>query len=284
MTQPLSINSPRRQAAAKFGAELRRAMLKREVSQKVLARATGCAVSAVAMWKAGGNLPRLDTVVRLVDALDWPALMAIAREARSGHCQRCGREFINEGGSPKRYCSPECQNVDAQLRQPPPGRLLADAVRAELGRDGIVRRRPLATALAGYSRSDSKRQARIDRSARQLEVVQASVDAMCAGCEPLGVCRTPECALRPVSPLPLALRPDLTADEPIRPEGPWGPANRERMTAAIAAASQRRWARDGEREAQSARMRARHAAATPEEHAAWVGRISATKQARKKTA
>lgn len=32
---------------------------------------------------------------------------------------------------------------------------------------------------------------------------QAAIDAFCFGCEPEGLCRTPECALQPFSPLPL---------------------------------------------------------------------------------
>ena len=34
-------------------------------------------------------------------------------------------------------------------------------------------------------------------------IIQAAVDAFCGSCEPEGVCRTPECALQPFSPLPL---------------------------------------------------------------------------------
>ena len=38
---------------------------------------------------------------------------------------------------------------------------------------------------------------------RRLTVHQRSVAAYCAGCEPEGRCVTPDCPLRPVSPLPL---------------------------------------------------------------------------------
>jgi hypothetical protein len=38
---------------------------------------------------------------------------------------------------------------------------------------------------------------------RRLTAHQRAVAAFCAGCEPSGRCLTPECELRPVSPLPL---------------------------------------------------------------------------------
>lgn len=44
----------------------------------------------------------------------------------------------------------------------------------------------------------SKGASRVESSA-----AQAAIDAFCFGCEPEGLCRTPECALQPFSPLPL---------------------------------------------------------------------------------
>lgn len=268
--RPLSAASPRRIAAARFGAELRRAMTERQIGQKRLADAVGCAPSAVAVWKAGDNLPRTDTAVRVADALGWPRLVEIAREGRSGLCTRCGKTFVNEGGSPKRFCSADCRNVDVALREPPPGRALADAVWAEIERQGPIRIYPLRAALEHYARHDSKRVARGDRSARQLIVAETAVAAMCRDCEPSGVCRTPECPLRPVSPLPLALAPDKTAALVGPAEGPWGPTNRPVMVAAIRAANAERWSRPDERARAAAAMHDRHAAMTPEERQARI--------------
>jgi transcriptional regulator with XRE-family HTH domain len=275
VTIRLAPSSPRRVAASRFGAELRVAMLKRQVGQHRLAEAVGCGSSAIAVWKAGDNLPRTDTAQRLADALDWPKLIVIAREGRTGSCVRCGGPFINEGGSPKRFCSAECRDVDEQLRQPPAGRALAEAIKAELdrvkGSTDSIRRKPLAAALTRYVRSDSKRVVRVERSERRLRVVQESVAAFCGACEPSGVCRTPECELRPVSPLPLALDPDKVGQgvrERLDPHTPdW--------LAAVQAANAERWARPGERELQSARTTAMQAARTPEEREAIVAKSKA---------
>lgn len=148
MTRHLSPTSPRLVAASRFGAELNRAMRARQVGSKTLGAQAGSAPSAIAAWRAGQNLPRLDTATRLADSLRWPKLVELAKAGRVGVCRRCGAEFTNEGGQAKLYCSTDCRAIDTQLREPPPGRALADAVRAELervgGKDGVyMRRRPL---------------------------------------------------------------------------------------------------------------------------------------------
>jgi hypothetical protein len=284
VTIQLAPDSPRRVAASRFGAELRRAMLVRKVGQHRLAEAVGCGSSAIAVWKAGDNLPRTDTAQRLADALRWPRLIAIAREGRTGACVRCGGAFVNEGGFPKRFCSAECRDVDVQLRQPPPGRALADALRVELervkGTTDSVRRKPLAAALDQYARSDSKRVVRVDRSERRLHVAQAAVAAFCGACEPSGVCRTPECELRPVSPLPLALEPDKIGRGVRERLDPHTPHWLEK----VRAANEERWARPGERERASAQSLAMHARRTPEERKAVIAKAKAAYPAERRSA
>ncbi len=284
--RPLQPDSPRRVAASRFGAELRKAMLARNVGAKRLSAAIETGTSAVAAWRSGDNLPRTDTAQRLAEALQWPRLLAIAREGRQGSCQRCGTTFVNEGGAPKRFCSEECRTVDAQLRTPPAGRALADAVRDELEN---LRGQPpvymnLAAALGTYVRSDSKRVARIERSERRLNVVQAAVAGFCGGCEPSGVCRAPECELRPVSPLPLALLPDKVGDTVKAAEGPWGPSHVEHQLVAIREANAIRWSRPGERERQSERTAAMHATRTPEQKADIVAKAKAAYPAERRSA
>lgn len=275
MTQPLAPGSPRRVAAARFASELRKAMGARNASVKRLAEATGAAPSAIATWKGGDNLPRTDTAARLAEVLDWPRLVAIVREGRVGSCVRCGRSYTNEGGTPKRFCSSECREVDAVLRERQPVSALADAVRIELARvngtTAAVSRRTLGAALTEYGRSEAKRVTRNRSLERRTATIQAAVDAMCAGCEPSGVCRTSACALRPVSPLPLALS-DRHADELRTPEGPWGPNHRDAQLVAIRAANAARWARPGEREKASQAQLTRFA--TPELRAAHGRRVS----------
>jgi hypothetical protein len=277
--RPLSPDSERRIHAARFGAELRRAMTKRGVGAKRLSAAIHTGTSAVAVWLAGDNLPRTDTAARLAETLEWPRLAAIARAGRTGHCVRCGRTFVNEGGAPKRYCRDECRALAASARERAALPSLADAVRAEVdrvrGTSGAVSRRVLGDALAEYGRSEAKRVSRSRGLERSLGVVQASVDAMCAGCEPLGVCRDGECALRPVSPLPMALRPDVRSDEIEPAEGPWGPTHRDAQLVAIRTANAERWSRPGERERAGESHRARFGAMSPEERADFGARVSA---------
>lgn len=277
MTQPLAPGSPRRIAASRFGTELVKAMTARNASVKRLAEATGAAPSAIATWKGGDNLPRTETAIRLADALDWPKLVTIVQEGRVGLCVRCSRRYTNEGGTPKRFCSSECREVDAMLRDRLPVSELATAVRAELdrvhGTTAAVSRKVLTRAVTEYGRSEAKRVTRNRSLERRTLTIQAAVDAMCAGCEPSGACRTTECALRPVSPLPLA-HDQRSADEIRKPEGAWGPSFRDKQLVVIREANAERWSRPGERERQSAGNTARLAALTPEERAERGRRIS----------
>lgn len=278
--KPLSPDSPRRIAAARFGAELRKAMLARNVGAKRLSTAIRTGTSAVAVWLAGSNIPRTDTAARLADALDWPKLVDLARAGRSGTCARCGRPFVNEGGAPKRYCTAECREVAGQLRAVSGRATLAQAVGAELdrvhGTNAGLSRKTLGAALAEYARSESRRTTRSRSLETRLGVIQMAVDAMCAGCEPLGVCRDGDCALRPVSPLPLALKPDKVAAEIAPADGAWGEAHRPAMLVTMRAANATRWARPGERERASAAMTERHLSRTPEAQAELTARIAVT--------
>lgn len=280
MTVPLSAGSSRRIAAARFGQELRKAMLARGVGAGRLGEAAGVGKAAIANWKTGGNLPRVATAARLADVLDWPKLVELSRAGRSAPCARCGRTFVNEGGSPARYCSVDCREVDAQLRRPASGAVLATAVRLELERKasqrGGLRKAPLEAALAEYVRSDSRRVARQDKLTGQLDGIRAAVDAMCRACEPAGTCRTVECPLRLVSPLPL----QSTAAGPLRPvQDRDDPEYRERWLTAVRAGNETRWAREGEHERQSERSAGRWAAMSADERAEAGRRISEARRA-----
>lgn len=274
MTVRLSPLSERRIAATRFGAELAKAMTARSVGKVRLARAAKVTSASVSSWRQGNNLPRIDTAARLADALNWPTLLQLATDGRSGECESCGRRFFNEGGTNKRFCNQDCQYVAAQLRRPGPGTDLAKTVKAALARGGTVRRVELQAAIAVYDRSDARRVQRIDKTAQRLSTVQAAVDAMCRSCEPEGICRDVACALRPVSPLPLPLDGDRGAEAIGPAGGVWSEQNREKTLAAVRKAAEKRWARDGERERASVGMRAWYAAMTPEERAQHNRRIS----------
>lgn len=59
----------RSSATRKFGLKLRALRLEREMSQEQLAEAAGMSRDAIARLELGGRWPRLDTVLRLRDAL-----------------------------------------------------------------------------------------------------------------------------------------------------------------------------------------------------------------------
>jgi len=252
MTAELGPNSPRLPAARRFADELRRSMREHQVGQRRLGELTGCASSAVAQWRMGRNLPRLDTAIRLAECLSNDLLAEIVREARTETCERCGAPFLNEGGAPKRYCGETCLRIAAKIRK------------------ALAPSTPLRSQL---------RAVKADLAATQVELVdlKASVELMCRSCEPAGYCRTTECPLRPVSPLPLAYGlKDVPLATPAG--GAWGPEHRDQMLARMREVNARRWSRPGDRERQSELMLQRHAASTPEEHAAWIEKIKRSKR------
>lgn len=167
MTQRLSAESPRRKAAREFGAELGTALVRRKVSKHGVARQCGVVRSALANYLTGSNLPRLDTARRLADLLDWPRLTELIVASRTYTCAVCPRTFVYDGMGPRRYCSATCQTVVDKMRLGRPVRAIA--VRAE----------------------------------RALALHATAVAAFCKTCEPDGQCKTRDCELRSVSPLPL---------------------------------------------------------------------------------
>ena len=112
-------------------------------------------------------VPRLDTARRLADLLDWPRLTEIIVASRTYTCVVCPRTFVYDGMGPRRYCSSACQTVVDKMRLGRPVRVMA--VRAE----------------------------------RALALHATAVAAFCKTCEPDGQCKTRDCELRSVSPLPL---------------------------------------------------------------------------------
>ena len=170
MTSPIAPESPRRAIARRFGLELDRVIAARGKSLRGLAAESGVARTAMYFYRDGVNLPSLEVAGRLADALDWPRLVAIVEEARSGTCEECARSFASTAGSGnRRFCSEDCRRRAYSRR---------------------VHLRPARDRAVVAERT----------SARYV----AAVDAFCRSCELDGACRTPGCPLRIVSPLPLA--------------------------------------------------------------------------------
>jgi hypothetical protein len=167
--QPIRADSPRRAHARRFGLALDQAIRVSGISIRALASVSGTSRSGLYFYREGVNLPTIEVAGRLADILGWPSLVAIVGDARSGTCERCGRSFASTAGNGnRRYCSEDCRRIAYNRRVDSPAR--DRAVLAE----------------------------------RTAARYVAAVDAFCRACEPDGACRTPECPLRVVSPLPLA--------------------------------------------------------------------------------
>lgn len=223
-------------------------MTERRIGTKTLAPQCHVAPSAIGLYRAGRNLPTMETADRLAQALDWPTLRDLAQNGRRSTCVLCGRGIVTEGGRPRLYCGPECQWLAVKRAQgnKSPGLVLAEAVEAELGRvrssqfPVAVSRRTLAGAVSDFHRDASKNRRFLDLAERKSADRQAAIDAMCRDCEPEGLCRTPECPLRGFSPLPLSKR-GLSVDAAKPAEGVHGPTHRPKWLASMRAAAERRW-------------------------------------------
>jgi DNA-binding XRE family transcriptional regulator len=211
-------HSTKRARAERFGRELKRAMKTRDVGTRTVAEAVGGSRTSVMYWRTGRMLPRLETARKLAAALDWPRIETLALELRRKLCQVDQVAFVDDSGSDNRvFCSASCQRVAEKLRM---------------------------------GSTVDKRAAVAER---RLSAQQQAVAAYCDGCEPSGRCVTADCALRPVSPLPLV---DARIDiEPVR--------------------SRRRNRWEGSHEADSERQRRTWAGYTPEERQARIERAAA---------
>ena len=179
----------RHAAAIRFGAELTRAMTKREVGQRSLMDAAKVSRASIVEFRHGRNLPTTPVAQRLAEALRWPSLATIVEEARAASCETCKAPIRLDTGTRRRYCSVACRSIANTLGRP--------------------KERQASAA------------ARLDAVQGALDAHRAAVAAMCAGCEPEGRCRTVECPLRAVSPLPLATD-DHEAETAVKARGRWG--------------------------------------------------------------
>ena len=214
MSYLIPIVSTKSDRAIRFGRELERAMRARRVGRRPVARAIGASETSVMYWRTGRILPRIVTAERLAEALEWPRLAKLASELRRKACLVCGTEFVDDSGSDNRlYCNLSCRSARGKATV------------------GVDRRQRAALAE------------------RRLTASQRAVAAYCAGCEPSGRCTTPECALRPVSPLPLFTeRPEVGSLKPSPHSGYRAPGLQAALTTSV-------WARysSEEREARIAR-------------------------------
>lgn len=224
MSQALSHDSRYRPAAAQFGAALTRRMREHRIGTKTLGPQCKVAISAIGMYRGGLNVPSLQVAQRLADALSAPELLQIVQEARTKACRRCERLFVATHHT-ARYCSFACRTLGA----PGTGRSTSKSdeavqiLRGEMLRVGPVRKQSIGHALTLLD--DILEPVR--QASGLSEAYAGAVAAMCAECEPEGLCRTIECPLRLVSPLPLA---GVKVDEAKPAVGLWAtPGMHEHM-------------------------------------------------------
>lgn len=167
MTYKLSPESPRRAAARAFGVRLRTLMAKRRIGRRRLEKLCGVGDTSIANYRAGLSLPRLESAKAIADVLGDEQLVHIVVDARTYTCPVDGRRFTYDGEGPRVYCSIDCQRVSEKQRAGQNVRVVTTGLK------------------------------------RRLATFAGAVDAMCRSCEPEGQCRTADCPLRAVSPLPL---------------------------------------------------------------------------------
>jgi transcriptional regulator with XRE-family HTH domain len=189
MTYTITPDSPKALKARVFGDELTKALRARDIPLKELAKAVGIGHTAIWYYTRGGILPKTPTALAMAAVLDWPKLGAIVLAARTFACGRpgCPRTYVHEGGGPRRYCTPSCQQQNQAEKQA--SRRLRQAGQTDTGRHHRTAVQQLRAA------------ARIADERAQL--AETAIDAMCKSCEPEGLCRDAECPLRALSPFPL---------------------------------------------------------------------------------
>jgi hypothetical protein len=291
MSYEIPDGSPWKEAAVRVGAELRRALESRRVGWRQLNVAIGKDVhSMVDRYKHGRNLPRLGQAALLAEALAWPKLLELVREARTFVCPIDGRTFVCDTGHRGKYCSTRCRSVDANrrarlvalerqeakaYRSEDPERALVARLKQELTRvrhgTQSLSRKEIRAALVQFERTAP--QAPLRRARNQLNEHLAAVEAFCAACEPEGICRTGDCPLRSVSPLPFIPMADvaLAQRQPTRQEI-WAGSDQRRAN--HSATMRRRWQDPGRREAQGARTRSWWASLSPAERVTHAEKVS----------
>lgn len=264
MTYTIPPDSPKAAKAQAFGAELVRACRARGVTFNELARSIGIGRTALDHYRSGSVLPKTATATAMAQALDWPQLRELIAQARTFVCARpgCSRTFRNEGGGPRRYCSGSCVRMAEAQRNA--SRRLRQAAHKD---DGRVRAAATAQLRSAARIADER-----------AVMAETAIAAMCASCEPDGLCRDGDCPLRAFSPLPLATfrhghpRTDFEVRREI--------GRRPEVRAARSAAMTANHADPEFKARQSAAIRARVAQRTPAEREVWIANIRAGKARR----
>lgn len=161
--------------AKRWGEAVLRSMRERGMNDADVSRVSGVSHTTIATWRKGYKLANLHQGLDVATALNDDGLERLLWQLRTRACLSCGTPFVAIRSPDARYCARS--NCRAVKRQ-----------EARNARHMAERRE-------------------VQRAATQsLRLIQKAVDAFCRGCEPEGVCRDAECALRGFSPLRLDRR------------------------------------------------------------------------------
>ena len=151
-----------------FAAELKKALDRNNLTISQLAREVGIKYDRVHHWVSGRSMPSIHVVQQICDALGDEEIMIAAVRVNTRICSNCSKEYVQESSQGRSFlCGADCRQQSNRLKE-------------KTGKSSIQ--------LTQYVAQDE---------------YKLAVDEYCKGCEPAGICVTPQCALRPISPLPL---------------------------------------------------------------------------------
>ena len=167
MSHHITTGTEREQRARECGAKLKELRVRRKVSSRGLADATGISRTQILHYEQGRNIPSLTSAAKISDALRDTSFIEIVKASRMAGCRRCRRQFFVNQGRPPAFCSETCR-----------------------------------TSYRPGEREVEQRRVRV--LSGELRLYRKAVDAMCSQCPDgeYGFCRLADCPLRSLSPLP----------------------------------------------------------------------------------
>jgi len=151
-----------------FSGELKKALDRNNTTISELSRDAKIKYSRLHHWATARSMPSIHAAQRIADFLGDEEIMQAAILVNTRKCSNCSKDYVQESSQGKSLlCSAECRAQNRRL----------------LDKTGT------STIQSIEFIPESK--------------YEKSISAYCNSCEPAGLCLTPECQLRSVSPLPL---------------------------------------------------------------------------------
>lgn len=168
MTKSKFVSMTNQQRRKAFAEEFRRALDRNNATASSLAQQLSLSYHRVHHWYSGRSLPSYQTVTLIAGFLGDDELERAGIALNQRTCANCGVEYLQQSPQGRSFlCSKKCRQEN-------------ERVRTKSGKSSVARTKYTA-----------------------VDVYLSSLEKFCRGCEPGGVCKNSDCALRPVSPLPL---------------------------------------------------------------------------------